>query len=175
MKSINLKLSVLMLLFGALFLLQCERDRGTQQQSSQQLDETNRGHAAEETDYQRHNEGRGGDELTATGAGHVVDIADNREQLIENMQELLSELVDELEQSTGTDRDTERRTDSYTESIEQIQNNQQELTEVINEAEKANDQNWEDIREDVQETYVRIAVDHNERIRPDGAHGGRGF
>ena len=146
--------------------MQCDRDRGTQQQSSHQLDETSQGHAAEQTDYQRHEEGRGDGDSAGTGAGHVVDIADNREELIVNMQELLSELVDELE-SAGID--------SETQSIEQIQNDQQELTEVINDAERANDQTWEDMRADVQETYVRIAVDHNERIRPDGAHGGREF
>lgn len=159
---------IFLFLIGSALLIQCERntppqmERSEQAQNQQNEDDND----DQEDEYRRHDEGRGDDAAPGEANGHEVDVVDDREELIENMQELLSELVDELEERAETE-------DMEMETYEQVQDDQVELSRLINEAEETDDENWEEIKEEVQEGYVRIATDYNERVRPEGAHGGR--
>ncbi len=147
---------------GAVFLMQCEDEMPRTERADQVEEEQ----IEEGEEFRRHEEGRGDEAAPGIAEGHEVNVVDDREELIENMRELLSDLIDELEERAEADE---------MEAYDQVQNDQLELNQLINEAERTADENWEEIKEDVQETYVRIAVDHNERVRPEGAHGGREF
>ncbi len=146
-------------IIGSVALIQCEGEPpGTERTEQTQNDE--------DDEFRRHDEGRGDDAAPGIAEGHEVEIVDDREEMIENMQELLSDLVNELE---------ERAEEGDMETYEQVQNDQVELAQAINEAEGTDDATWEEIKEDIQETYASIATDYNERIRPEGAYGGREF
>lgn len=157
----NLKISLIsyFLIIGSLFWIQCEGEPPETERTDQTQNQEN----GEEDQFRRFDEGRGDDAAPGEANGHEVDVVDDREELIENMKQLLNELVDELEERAEADD---------METYEQVQDDQLELSQLIYEAEGTDDENWEEIKEDVQETYVRIATDYNERVRPEGAHGG---
>lgn len=152
-----LKIGWILICFMAasVFLMQCEKE-------TQQTERTGQVQSQQDEDndsFSRHDEGRG--DAAGTNGGHEINVVENQNELVDNMRELLGDLNEEFEE-LGDD-----------ENYDQIQNDRRELNQLITEADNANEEEWNNIKEDVQETYVRIATDYNERARPDGAHGGK--
>jgi len=153
MKHLNITsyLFAFLLLFGTVFIVQCERD--TREADTDDQYEIEQDLTVDPED--RRYDGTGVEGPTYTEYDHTTLEFDDRDDLVESMEELRDDLDAKIDdESDAADHD-----------IEQIQNDLTELNRMIREVETATEDNWNDIRMEVVQTYESIAARYNGQSR----------
>lgn len=152
MKHLNVTsyLFAFLLLFGTAFIVQCDRD--TQQADSDDQFQTERDITVDEED-RRYN-GTGVEGTADQQIDHTIEF-DNRDDLVDRMEELRDDLEDRSDDAV----------DSAEHDEEQIQNDITELNRMIREVETTTEDNWNNVRMDAVQTYERIAARYDEHSR----------
>lgn len=152
MKYLNITsyLFAFLLLFGTVFIVQCDRD--TQQADRDDQYQTEQDIAVNEED--RRYDGTGVEGTADAQLDHTIDF-DNRDNLVERMEELRDDLDAKIEDGAdATDHD-----------IEQLQNDRTELDRTIREVETTTEDNWNNLRTEAIQTYESIAARYDEQSR----------
>jgi len=149
-KSTSVLFSFL-LLFGTVFIVQCDRDtqqadRGDQYQSEQEI-------TVEERD--RRHDGTRAEGTTYAQVDHNIEY-DDRDDLVDKMEDLRDDLDEKIEDQNSAQH-----------ASEQIQNDRTELDRHISEVENVTEQNWNNVRMEAIQSYETIAArydnGHDER------------
>lgn len=138
-----------MLLFGAIFLAQCDTDTRSDrnnQYSQEQIPQTD----MDEEDRRYDGTGTQG---TDTDQGFTRDFISNRDQLAADIEELNDRLSEELSDRSNT---TE-------EQAEQIDNDRAELEETLRKVQAATEENWDDARAEARQTYEQVSSRYYQR------------
>lgn len=151
MKNLHFTTSLLgfILLFGAIFLAQCDTDTRTDrddQYSQEQVPRT-------DTDEEDLRYDGTGTEGTNTDQGYTGNFESDRDQLVADIEDLNDNLSEELSD----------RSNISDEQAEQIENDRTELERTLREIQTATEDNWQDIREDAQETYEQVSSRYEQR------------
>ncbi len=141
------------LLFGAIFLAQCDTDTRTDRdQYSQEQEEVPQIGTDEED---RRHDGTGTEGTGAVQQDYTIDFEAGRDQLIQDIEELRDDLDEQLE-----------RNDLTHQEIEQIKNDRTELARTLREVQTSTVETWNYIRTEAQQSYDRIAARYDDG-RPD--------
>lgn len=138
-----------MLLFGAIFLAQCDTDTRSDDQYSQEQEQVPRTDTDEED---RRYDGTG-TQGTDTDQGITGDFESDRDQLVEDIEELSDDLSEDLSD----------RSNLSDEEVEQIENDRTELERTLREVQTATEDDWENVRAEAQQTYEQVSSRYEQR------------
>lgn len=151
MRDLHFTTSLLgfILLFGAIFTAQCDTDTRSdrdEQFSEERVPQTD----VDEEDRRYDGTGTQG---TDTDQGFTGDFESDREQLVENIEELSDKLGEELSDSS----------DLSDEQVEQIENDRTELELTLRKIQTGTEDDWENVRDEAQQTYEQISSRYEQR------------
>lgn len=137
-----------MLIFGAVFLAQCDTDRSDRtEQYSQEQEQVPRTDTDEED---RRYDGTGTEGIDQQYTG---DFESDRDQLVADIEELNDNLSEELSD----------RSDINEEQSEQIENDRTDLQRTLREVQVATEDNWDDVRAEARQTYEEVSSRYEQR------------
>lgn len=154
MKYLNITsyLFAFLLLFGTVFIVQCDRD--TQQADRDDQYQTEQDIAVDEED--RRYDGTGDEGIADEQLDHTMEF-DDRNDLTERIEDLRDDLDSKIEEgSDATDQD-----------VEQLQNDRTELDRILQDIENTTEDSWNNVRTEAIQTYERIAARYNEQSTTD--------
>lgn len=137
------------LLFGAIFIAQCDTD--TRSDRDNQLSEE-RVPRTDVDEEDRRYDGTGTQGIE-TDQGFTGDFETDRDQLVENIEELRDNLSEELSD----------RTNLSDEQVEEIENDRTELELTLRKIQTGTEDDWENVRDEAQQTYEQISSKYEQR------------
>ncbi len=135
------------LLFGAIFLAQCDTDTRTDRNDQYTQEQVPRTDVDEED--RRHN----GTGVEGVDQQYTGDFETDRDQLVADIEELNDNLSEELSD----------RADITEEQAEQIENDRTELSRTLRELQVATEDDWNEVRADARQTYEEISSRYQQR------------
>lgn len=157
-------LFALLLIFSTAFMVQCDRDSRTdrdqyQAQEDIRIDpEDRRYDGTDDEDITAYRD----DRLPGEQQDYHTLEFENRDELVQDMEELRNDLDEELEIATddaGDDMDMQMH--------EQIQYDRSELDRAINEVQNATEENWDNVRTEAVQIYERVSSQYDDPSTTD--------